>query len=150
VWRRLSSSEPSVVIFQGPHAYISPSWYPSKQTDGQVVPTWNYAVVHAHGSPALIEDARSLLALVDRLTSVHESGRTSPWKTSDAPAAYIEKRLTAIVGIEIPITRLEGKWKVSQNQPARNREGVMAGLRQGAGQAAEAMARLIADHGKGP
>lgn len=139
VWRSFSSTTPSVVVFQGPQAYISPSWYLTKQEDGRVVPTWNYAVVHAHGFPRAIEDRDWLLALVERLTTEHESAQRSPWKVSDAPAEYIEKRLTAIVGIEIPISSLEGKWKVSQNQPASNRHGVIVGLSQGFSSMAELM-----------
>lgn len=147
VWRSFSSSTPSVVVFQGPQAYISPPWYPTKQEDGRVVPTWNYAVVHAHGFPRVIEDRDGLLALVERLTMEHESTQLSPWKVSDAPAEYIEKRLAAIVGIEIPIASLEGKWKVSQNQPASNRRGVIAGLGQRTDQELSSMAELMEKRG---
>jgi transcriptional regulator len=125
VWRTTARS---VIIFQGPHAYVSPSWYPTKQESGKVVPTWNYAVVHAHGTPRAIEDRDWLLRLVSRLTDTHEAGRPARWQVTDAPADYIDQMLRAIVGIEMPIERLEGKWKVSQNRSAADRAGVVKGL----------------------
>lgn len=137
----------SVLVFQGPQAYISPGFYASKQEHGKVVPTWNYAVVHAHGRARAIEGADELLALVGRLTDTHEAPGRSPWKVSDAPADYIDKLLTAIVGIEIPIERLVGKWKVSQNRPAADRVGVANGLRLRARSDDQAMAALVAGPG---
>lgn len=128
VWRRVGET-PSVVVFHGAQAYVSPAWYASKQTDGQVVPTWNYVVVHAHGVPAITHDKARLLGIVTALTDVHEVSSEHPWRVSDAPEEYIDKLLTAIVGIEIQITRLEGKWKVSQNRSTDDQRGVSQGMR---------------------
>jgi transcriptional regulator len=139
VWRQPS---PSVLVFQGPQAYVSPSWYPSKREHGKVVPTWNYAVVHAHGLPRAIEDAAGVLQIVSRLTATHEARQAQPWQVADAPADYIDKLLGAIVGIEIPVERLVGKWKVSQNRSAADRHGVAAGLLAAASPQA-AMAELV-------
>jgi transcriptional regulator len=129
MWREFANaSAPSLVIFQGANAYISPSWYPGKHVDGKAVPTWNYATVHVHGQPQVTEDKAELLELVSHLTRVHEGGQRVPWKVSDAPADYIDKLLGAIIGIHIPITSIQGKWKVSQNHPRGNKLGVVAGL----------------------
>ncbi len=128
VWRALSGRA-GIVVFQGPQAYVSPSWYPSKAVHHKVVPTWNYAVVHAHGVARAVEDRARLREIVERLTQTHETGREAPWKVGDAPADFIESMLSAIVGIEIPIDALVGKWKVSQNRTAADRAGVAAGLR---------------------
>jgi len=148
VWKSLARAMPSVVIFQGPQAYISPSWYPSKQADGKAVPTWNYAVVHVHGRPQVIEDRVRLLDIVSVLTASQESGQAAPWQVSDAQADYIDKLLGAIVGIEIPIERLSGKWKVSQNRPLADRIGTAAGLdatgEGEAGRMADEVRRFIA------
>jgi len=147
VWKSLPAALPSVVIFQGPHAYISPSWYASKQVDGKVVPTWNYAVVHAHGRPQLVEDRVRLLDIVRTLTEAHEAGQAAPWQVADAPANYIDKLLAAIVGIEIPIERLTGKWKASQNRSQADKMGTVAGLAASgeaqAGAMGQAMHRFI-------
>lgn len=146
---------PATLVFQGAQAYITPSWYPSKAEHHQVVPTWNYAVVHAHGRPRAIHDRTALLALVTRLTAHHEAARAQPWAPADAPADYIDKMLGAIVGIEIPIERLVGKWKVSQNRSAADRLGVAAGLRESTDPAQavdaerEAMAQLVTPPGAG-
>src|SRR5712671_3614233 len=113
-WQGFSKTVDSIVAFQGPQTYITPSWYPSKHANGKAVPTWNYAVVHAHGMPCAIEDREWLLRHVTQLTDVHEAGQALPWKVSDAPQEYRDKMLQAIVGIEIPIAKLVGKWKVSQ------------------------------------
>lgn len=147
VWNAFSRTTPSVVIFQGPQAYISPSWYPSKQADGKVVPTWNYAVVHAHGTPRVVEDRARLLEIVRLLTDAHETGQGKPWRVADAPPDFIDKLLAAIVGIEIPIDRLGGKWKASQNRSQADKLGTVAGL-EAAGQGdaarmAQAMRRFI-------
>lgn len=141
VWR--DGVGDALVIFQGPELYVSPSWYPSKQEGGKVVPTWNYAVVHAHGALRAIDDAAWLRAFVTRLTDRHEGRRAAPWKVTDAPADYVDKMLTAIVGIELPIARLAGKWKVSQNRPAADRAGVIAGLEADGDDAARAMAAAV-------
>ncbi len=143
VWQVFPTSLPSVVIFQGPEAYISPSWYASKHIHGKVVPTWNYAVVHAHGLPSVIEDRNWLLRLLTRLTDEHESSQAHPWQVSDAPPAFINSLLDSIVGIEFPITRLVGKWKVSQNCPVNDRLGVIEGLQAKRNEASQAMADLV-------
>lgn len=127
-WREHPSGTDVLVIFQGPQAYVSPSWYPSKQRDGKVVPTWNYAVVHAYGALQVIEDAAWLRGLVGRLTTTHEAVQQTPWKVEDAPSEFIDRMLSMIVGFEIPIARIEGKWKMSQNRPAEDRAGVASGL----------------------
>jgi transcriptional regulator len=129
LWREYRADTEALAIFQGPQVYISPSFYPSKQQTGEVVPTWDYAVVHAHGTLRFFEDAAWLHALVERLTDSHESVRQQPWKVGDAPPPYLQKMLSAIVGFEFSIARLIGKWKVSQNHPAANRHGVVRGLR---------------------
>jgi transcriptional regulator len=126
VWQRLGAE--SVVVFQGAEAYITPSWYAAKREHGKVVPTWNYAVVHAHGIPRAIEDRDWLYALVTALTDSQESRRAAPWKVTDAPDEYVRATLGAIVGIEMPVTRLVGKWKSSQNRSEADRAGVAAGL----------------------
>jgi transcriptional regulator len=118
----------ALAMFLGPDAYISPSLYATKRVTGQVVPTWNYVAVHAYGPISFYDDPDRLLALVTRLTETHESPRPEPWAVSDAPADYTRARLNGIVGFEIPLSRLEGKWKMSQNQPAENRASVVAGL----------------------
>ena len=142
VWKQAHDT-PALAIFQGPSTYISPAWYPTKQETSKVVPTWNYAVVHAHGTIRFIDDRTWLRAFVERLTDRHESTRPEPWKVTDAPADYIEKQLGAIIGLEIPITRLVGKWKVSQNRPAQDRDGAAEGLLREGGPSAAAMAELI-------
>ena len=130
----------ALVIFQGADAYITPSWYAAKQEHGRVVPTWNYAVVQARGNPRVIEDPEWLLAQIEQLTTGQEQKRPHPWKVSDAPENYIEGQLKAIAGIEIPIERIEGKWKVSQNRSEADRRGVAQGLTE-AGDLA--MAKLV-------
>jgi len=120
VWRDGQVSGEVLVIFHGHDSYISPSGYATKAEHGKVVPTWNYVAVHAHGELRVIDDATWVFAQISALTATHESSLPEPWSVTDAPADYIEKMLGAIVGIEITITRLLGKWKVSQNQPAEN------------------------------
>ncbi|MDD2918921.1 FMN-binding negative transcriptional regulator [Rhodoferax sp.] len=132
-----------LAVFQGPDAYISPSWYPTKLEHGKAVPTWNYAVAHAYGSLRVVDDAAWLRAHLEALTSHHEASFPKPWHVSDAPGDYIEKMMAAVVGIEINITRLLGKWKASQNQPAQNQAGVIAGLGVRADARSLAMAELI-------
>jgi transcriptional regulator len=129
--RDLAADAPVLVIFSGPQAYITPSWYPSKQEHGRVVPTWNYSVVHVHGRIRFIDDAAWLRHLVERLTDRHEASRPAPWKVDDAPGSYIERMLQAIVGFEIRVEAIEGKFKQSQNRDARDRAGVAAGLERG-------------------
>jgi transcriptional regulator len=147
LWRQADGQE-VLVIFQGPQAYVTPSWYPSKRETGQVVPTWNYAVVHAYGPLIVRDDREWLRALVTRLTDQQEAGLPQPWRVADAPADYLERMLGAIVGIEIPLARLSGKWKVSQNRTAADRAGVAEGLGSQGDAQAQAMADLVA--GKRP
>lgn len=143
VWRSFSATVPSLIAFQGAECYITPSWYPSKRAHGKTVPTWNYAVVHAHGLPRAIEDADWLLRHVNSLTNTHEAKREAPWKVADAPREFVDKMLEAIVGIEIPIARLVGKWKVSQNRPAADKAGVVAGLNERGDADSREMAALV-------
>jgi transcriptional regulator len=132
-----------LLVFQGPDGYISPNWYPSKHETGREVPTWNYAVVHVHGRLRVIDDAAWLRRLLETLTDHHEAGQPQPWKISDAPDDHIEKSLRAIVGLEVAIDRIEGKFKLSQNHPARNRAGVVAGLRERDGDGDAELAALM-------
>jgi len=124
LWRQAGTGV--LVVFQGPSAYVSPQLYLEKPVSGKVVPTYNYAVVHAHGVLRAVEDPAWLLALLERLTMRHEAGREAPWAVRDAPAAFIDTLLAAIVGIEVPIARLQGKWKMSQNRPRADQAAVAA------------------------
>jgi len=146
VWKSFSKEMASVVIFQGPQAYISPSWYPTKHAHGKAVPTWNYAVVHAEGVPSAIEDASWLLAHVTQLSDLHESKQAVPWSVADAPRDYIDTMLKAIVGIEIPISTVSGKWKASQNRPLPDKLGTIAGLHERGDATSKQMAALVQRH----
>ncbi len=149
LWRE-ASGQPVLAVFNGPQAYITPSWYPSKADTHKVVPTWNYALVHAHGVLRAVEDAPWLHALVTGLTAHHEAPRATPWAVADAPDDYVQQMLRAIVGIEIPVDRLVGKWKFSQNRSDADRLGVAAGLAAGLAEGAspaQAMAELVANKG---
>ncbi|HEY0817675.1 MAG TPA: FMN-binding negative transcriptional regulator [Rhizobacter sp.] len=135
VWKEAAGTE-VLVVFQGPQAYVSPNWYPSKAENGKAVPTWNYIVVQARGTLVVHDDVDWLRELVTRLTARHEATQATPWQPGDAPPDYLAAMLRGIVGIEIPLTSLRGKWKMSQNHPAGNRDGVARGLRtMGAGSA---------------
>jgi transcriptional regulator len=118
----------AMALFTGPDAYVTPSWYATKRDTGKVVPTWNYGAVHAYGPVEFFEDADRLLAIVTRLTKLHETPREQPWAVTDAPADFIKAQLRGIIGLRMPITRLEGKLKMSQNRNAEDRAGVAAGL----------------------
>lgn len=142
VWRQSGGRE-VLAVFQGPQAYVTPSWYPSKRETGQVVPTWNYAVVHAYGPLVVHDDREWLRTLVTRLTDQQEAALPQPWRVDDAPADYLNRMLGAIVGIEIPIDRLVGKWKVSQNRNTADRSGVAEGLGALYDPQARAMADLV-------
>jgi transcriptional regulator len=128
VWKSDFTKQETLVVFQGPESYITPNWYPSKQVHHQVVPTYNYAVVHVYGRLSVTHDEAAKRRVVGDLTASMEKMRDSTWQISDAPAEYIEKMLGAIVGIELTITRIQAKWKVSQNRDAADREGVAQGL----------------------
>jgi transcriptional regulator len=145
VWRDHAPGAEALVIFQGASAYVSPSWYPSKRETGKVVPTYNYVVVHARGRLLAIEDPAWLRRLVGRLTDRHEAGSEHPWKVTDAPEDYIESQLRAIVGIEIVPGSLVGKWKVSQNRPPLDRDGVVRGLERAADARSLDMAKRVKD-----
>ena len=144
--RELAGVDECLVVFQGPQTYISPSLYPTKREHGKVVPTWNYITVHAWGAPRVIDDATWLRQQVDDLTSHNEGSRPAPWHVADAPDDYVAAQLKGIVGLEIPLARIEGKWKVSQNRPAVDQAGVVAGLR-GSGGDAELIAAQVAERG---
>jgi transcriptional regulator len=127
-WQVPSGPQDALAIFLGPDAYVTPSWYATKGETGKVVPTWNYLAIHAHGRLAYFHDSNRLRELVTRLTDRHEATRPSPWAVSDAPVEYVETMLKGIVGVELTITRLEGKWKASQNRSEADRDGVEEGL----------------------
>ncbi len=128
-WQALAGAEECLVVFQGEHGYVTPSWYASKVATGRAVPTWNYVAVHAWGRPAVVEDAAWLRRQIGDLTLGQEMRRAEPWAVADAPEDYLDAQMKAIVGIEIPIARIEGKWKLSQNRDVADCRGVIAGLR---------------------
>jgi len=127
-WRDFVPTVDALAIFAGHQHYISPNWYPGTKEHGKEVPTWNYVVVHAYGALKVIQDADWLLTDVEKLTNIHEAGSPVPWKVSDAPKDFIKSQLNGIVGLELPIQRLQGKWKVSQNRTESERKGVVEGL----------------------
>lgn len=126
---RVAAGSEGLAIFTGPDGYVTPSWYPGKAEHGKVVPTWNYVAVHAYGPLETFSDPDRLLDVVTRLTARHERGRAKAWAVSDAPADFIAGMLKGIVGFAMPIVRIEGKWKMSQNRPQADRDSVAAGLR---------------------
>jgi transcriptional regulator len=140
LWSNAREDAEALVVFQGAQGYVSPAWYPSKAEHGKVVPTWNYMMVQARGRLRAIDDKAWLRAFVGRLTDLHEAARPAPWAIDDAPADFIETMLGAIIGIEIELSALSGKWKVSQNRSAADRAGVVEGLRKEGGDAALAAA----------
>jgi transcriptional regulator len=127
-WRDFVPTVDALAIFAGHQHYISPTWYPGTKEHGKEVPTWNYVVVHAYGPLGVIEDDQWLLTNVEKLTNTHEAASPVPWKVSDAPEEFIKSQLKGIIGFELPIQRLEGKWKVSQNRTESDRKGVVEGL----------------------
>ena len=129
-WRESDPEAEALIIFLGLDTYVSPNWYPAKQETGRVVPTWNYAAIHAYGRVSFFEDAERLRTVVTELTKRHEATFPAPWQVTDAPAAYIDSQLKAIVGFECRITRLEGKQKFNQNRSVEDRRGVIEGLRE--------------------
>jgi transcriptional regulator len=144
-WRDFVPTVDALAIFAGHQHYITPNWYPGTKTHGKEVPTWNYVVVHAYGPLRVIEDADWLLKNVEKLTDIHEAGSPVPWKVSDAPADFIKTQLRGIVGLELTIKRLEGKWKVSQNRNAEERKGVIEGLTRLNTPESVAMKNLVED-----
>jgi transcriptional regulator len=145
--KELASVNECLVVFQGPQHYISPSLYATKRETGKVVPTWNYITVHVWGAPRVMDDAPWLRRQIDDLTRHNEATRDPPWHVSDAPDDFIAAQVKGIVGLEVPIARIEGKWKTSQNRPAADRDGVVAGLR-GTGNDGDVMADIVAERGK--
>lgn len=145
-WQALAAGGDCLVAFQGPQAYVSPNWYPGKAANPKQVPTWNYAMVQVRGTARVVHDAAWLRRLLGDLTTVHEGALPQPWSIEDAPADFIDGLLKAIVGIEIPVAAISGKWKVSQNRSAADANGVAGGLRSVAGApGAAAMAALVAE-----
>lgn len=128
LWKNISENSDCLIIFQGDNAYITPNWMPSKQINGKVVPTWNYTAVHVKGTIIFIHDESWKLELLDKLTNEHEEKFYKPWEVSDAPVEFINKLLPAIVGFEISVNEISGKFKLSQNQSPENRVGIANGL----------------------
>lgn len=141
-WQALAEAQDCLVVFQGPQGYVTPDWYASKREHGRVVPTWNYATVHVWGRARVIGDADWLRRQIVDLTALREAPRAAPWAVDDAPAPFVAAQMRAIVGIEIPISRIEGKWKMSQNRSEADRAGVIAGMRAD-GEAA--LAEIVAE-----
>ena len=145
-WKELEAVEECLVVFQGPQDYVTPSWYATKRETGKVVPTWNYATVHAWGRPRVMNDDAWLRRQIEDLTASRENLRAMPWQVDDAPEDFVTAQMRGIVGVEIPIARIEGKWKMSQNRPQSDRTGVIAGFRE-AGGAGEVIAAIIEERG---
>ena len=143
-WKEIAKNGRGLLVYTGPEAYITPNWYPSKAAHGKAVPTWNYAVVHAHGKAEIIDDREWLVRHVGELTDQHERGTAEPWAITDARGNYIEVMSRGIVGMRFTIERLEGKAKMSQNREVPDREGVVAGLRQRGAEADAKVASLVA------
>ncbi|MBL0371175.1 FMN-binding negative transcriptional regulator [Rhizobium sp. KVB221] len=146
-WKILAETGRALVIFQGPDAYITPSWYVTKEENHKVVPTWNYAIVQVRGNVTVHQDAAWLAQQIRELTQSQEGGRKQPWAVDDAPQNFIDAQIRGIVGLEIEITAIEGKWKVSQNRPAADRTGVVQGLEAEGNVAASDMAGLVKTFG---
>ena len=146
-WRSISKNTemPVLVVFQGADSYVTPSWYETKRETGKVVPTWNYAVVQVRGRARIVDDKEWLAGQIAELTATHEAPRAEPWQVTDAPAPFIEAQIKGIIGLEIDITEISGKWKVSQNRPVADRVGVANGLE--AGGSADEMAHLVRQFG---
>jgi transcriptional regulator len=149
-WRDFDPSQEVLAVFQGAEAYITPSWYEAKREHGKVVPTWNYAIVQAHGRMRVMDDPDWLRQQITAMTTAQEAARPEPWAVTDAPAAFVAAQLKGIVGVEIEITRIEGKWKVSQNRSEADRHGVSAGLRLAGDDAALQMAGWVEAQGAVP
>jgi transcriptional regulator len=149
-WRTFDPTQEALVVFQGPETYITPSWYAAKREHGKVVPTWNYAIVQARGRLTIRDDPDWLRRQITAMTEMQEAPRPEPWNVGDAPAPFVAAQLKGIVGIEIEITRIEGKWKVSQNRPEGDRLGVSAGLRLSQDDALHRMAELVDARGALP
>lgn len=142
-WRRVDPAVPALAIFMGADAYITPSWSETKSQTGKVVPTWNYVAVHAYGTIEFFDDAKQLLAVVTKLTERHEANRQEPWAVSDAPEDYVHAQLKGIIGFKLPVTRLEGKWKMSQNSSRNDRLAVIQGLNNEGGLPEAVVAKVM-------
>ena len=142
-WQQIRQGDKVVAVFHGPNCYISPNHYPTKLEHGKAVPTWNYVVVHAEGNIKFHHDKEWLYTHIDELSQQHEQKSEKPWSINDAPEDYIQKMLPAIVGIEISINNIEGQWKLSQNQPAKNQQGVIQGLMDTENPNAQAIAKMM-------
>lgn len=147
LWRDADLSVPVLAVFQGPQHYISPNWYASKAEGGKVVPTWNYAVVHAKGLLRIRDDAAWVRAQMQALTTLQEAPLPHPWAVEDAPADYTARLLQAVVGLELVVDSLQGKWKVSQNQSVANQASVQQALQSDGGAATADMAALVQGYG---
>jgi transcriptional regulator len=151
LWREVASGSEVLVIFRGPHGYISPNWYPAKQENHRAVPTWNYEVVHAHGILEIRDDEKFVRGVVARLTRTHEAAEPRPWKVGDAPQDYIDAMVAAIVGLEIEVTKLVGKFKLGQNREPRDIGGAAAALKtRGQDALSAAMSRAMPGAPPGP
>ncbi|MEM7059375.1 MAG: FMN-binding negative transcriptional regulator [Pseudomonadota bacterium] len=148
LYRKAEGEIEVLAAFQGPQTYITPSWYPSKQQHGKVVPTWNYAVVHAHGKLRFQNDPDWLMTHLAELTGRHEAERSEPWAVTDAPQDFMAGQLKGLIGFEIEIRSLDGKWKVSQNRQAQDREGVVVGLQGETDIQAQHMSDLVREYAK--
>jgi transcriptional regulator len=147
-WKYLAAGDEALMIFQGPDGYVTPGWYPSKAEHAKVVPTWNYAAVHAYGRPEVMQDTDWIRRHVGELTAQQERNEAAPWAVTDAPEPFIAAMLRGIVGFRLAVTRLEGKWKMSQNREMKDREGVVSGLRRrGEGDDPE-LAEIVLRHAK--
>jgi transcriptional regulator len=147
-WQRAKPGFQALAIFLGPNTYITPSWYPTKQQTGKVVPTWNYLAIHAYGTISFYDDAAALRDHVGNMTDTHEASRAAPWAVSDAPADFVKNMLGAIVGFRLLITKLEGKWKMSQNRPDQDVSGVLEGLAREDGEGHGPVAEIIASRAR--
>lgn len=145
LWRWADGGIPALAMFQGPHAYVHPGWYPAKREHGKVVPTWNYVVIQAHGTLSTTRDPAWLSAHLARLTDRHEAGRAEPWSIADAPEGFIQGLQRGIVGLSLHVARLEGVWKIAQHHPEPNRRGVIAGLTASPQPGDRAMAAVMAE-----
>jgi transcriptional regulator len=146
LWKNLKDKSEVLIIFNGPNCYISPNYYPTKKDDGKVVPTWNYASVHVKGIVTFIHDEKWILTMLNNLTRKYEENQQVPWSVNDAPQAYIDKMLSAIVGLEIDIVSITGKWKVSQNQIGVNQQGIIQGLSKETDTNSQNIAKLVKEY----
>lgn len=147
IWQS-EADQPFLVVFQGPSAYVSPNWYATKSEHGKVVPTWNYAVVHAHCTLKAVHEPERVLDILNKLTDKHEADQPHPWRVADAPTGFTETLLAHIVGVELTVHRLQGKWKISQNQPLGNQATVVQGLLEGGSLEQLQMAQLMGNGGR--